>query len=186
MALITDEYRKTQEELHATGTYGVTGAKYAPLVVEMLNKLEVSHMLDYGCGSNLSLGRSLKGVNHRFKYQAYDPCVEAYSAAPVPAELVACIDVLEHIEEDKIDDVLDHLMQLTEAVAFISISTGPAAKVLSDGRNAHILQRPPEWWLPRLMCRFELQTFQVTGAQDFYVILHARGLVESVDGAKAH
>ena len=90
------------------------------------------------------------------------------------------------LEEDKIDEVLDHLMQLTEAVAFISISTGPAAKTLSDGRNAHILQRPPEWWLPRLMCRFELQTFQVTGPQDFYVILHARSLVELIDGQKAN
>jgi len=186
MALITDEYKKTQEELHAKGNYGVTGAKYAPLIVEMLNKLEVNHLLDYGCGSNLSLGRSLKGVNHKFKYQAYDPCVEAYSSPPVPAEMIACIDVLEHIEPENIDEVLDHLMRLTEAVAFISISTGPAKKVLSDGRNAHILQRPPEWWLPRLMARFDLQTFQVTGDEDFYVVLYARGLVEDTSGQKAN
>jgi hypothetical protein len=187
MTLITDEYRKTQEELHATGTYGVTGATYAPLIAEMVNKLEVQHLLDYGCGSRLSLMHGLKGkVDHKFKYQAYDPCVDAYSTDPVQAEMLACVDVLEHIEPDKIDDVLDHLMNLTEAVAFISISTGPAGKTLSDGRNAHILQRPPEWWLPRLMARFDLQTFQVTGPDSFYCVLYARGAVEDVSGKKAN
>jgi hypothetical protein len=184
MELISDEYRKTQEELHATGNYGVTGEKYAPLIVQMLNKLEVNHLLDYGCGSNLSLARSLKGIDHKIKYQAYDPCVEKYSSPPVPAEMVACIDVLEHIEEDAIDEVLDHLMKLAEAVAFVSISTGPAAKTLSDGRNAHILQRPAEWWLPRLMCRFDLQTFQVTGPDSFYCVLYARGAIEGQGGEK--
>lgn len=185
MTLITEEYRKTQEELHATGTYGVTGEKYAPIVSEMVNKLEVNHLLDYGCGSRLSLMKALK-VDHQIKYQAYDPAVVKFSSAPVPAEMVCCIDVLEHIEEDMIDEVLDHLMELTEAVAFISISTGPASKTLSDGRNAHILQRPAEWWLPRLMCRFDLQNFQVTGPQDFYVVCYARGQIETPSGEKAN
>lgn len=185
MALITDEYRKTQEELHATGNYGVTGQKYAAMISEVVNKLEITHLLDYGCGSNLSLGKNLK-PDHKLKYQAYDPCVERYSTSPVAAEMVCCIDVLEHIEEDKIDEVLDHLMQLTEAMAFISISTGPASKVLSDGRNAHILQRPAEWWLPRLMCRFDLQTFEVSGPQEFYTVLYARGQIEDTFGQKAN
>lgn len=183
MDLITDDYKKTQEELHATGKYGVTGPKYAPVISEMVNRLEVQHLLDYGSGSRLSLMKALK-VDHKLKYQAYDPCVEKFSSPPVPAEMVCCVDVLEHIEEDKIDAVLDHLMELTEAVAFISVNTGPAAKTLSDGRNAHILQRPAEWWLPRLMCRFDLQCFQVTGSDEFYVVGYARSAIEGVDGAR--
>jgi hypothetical protein len=185
MTLITDEYRKTQTELHAQGNYGVAAAGYAPMISQIANKLEVSHLLDYGCGSKLSLLKSLK-LDHKLKYQAYDPAVEQFATPPVPAEMVVCCDVLEHIEPDLIDNVLDHLMQLTEAVAFFSISTGPAKKVLSDGRNAHILQRPPEWWLPRLMARFELRSFEVTGDQDFYVILYARAAIEDPSGAKAN
>lgn len=185
MDLISDSYKATQTELHDQGNYGVTGAVYAPLISEIANKLEVQHILDYGCGSRLSLMKALK-VDHQLKYQAYDPAVERFSSAPVPAEMVCCIDVLEHIEEDKIDNVLDHLMELTEALAFISISTGPAKKTLSDGRNAHILQRPAEWWLPRLMCRFDLQTFQVTGPQEFYTVLYARGQIETPTGEKAN
>ena len=185
--LISDEYRKTQEELHSHGNYGVTGEKYAEYVASLANQFEVSHLLDYGSGSRLSLMKALAGkIDHKFKYQAYDPAVEAFSSPPVPAELVACIDVLEHIEEDKIDAVLDDLMRVTEAVGFFSICTGPAKKTLSDGRNAHILQRPAEWWLPRLMARFDLQTFQVTGPQDFFVIVFARGQIETPDGVKAH
>lgn len=162
--LISESYRAQQQELHETGSYGGMGASYVEMVADIINRLDVRHVLDYGCGSRLSLPDALaksKRVQHPFKYQAYDPCVPKYAAPPVPAELVVSLDVLEHIEEDSIDEVLDHLAQLTEAVGFFSIDTGPAKKTLTDGRNAHVLQRPPEWWLPRIMCRFDLQTYQV-------------------------
>ena len=159
-------------------------AQYAPLVSSIINKLGVTHLLDYGCGHNLSLLNGLK-VDHKFKYQAYDPCVEKYAGAPVPAEMVACIDVLEHIEPDCIEDVLDHLQSLTEAIGIFTVATGPAARILADGRNAHILQMPPEWWLPKFMSRFELQTFQLVGNHGFYVIVNSLpGLLEGTDGGK--
>jgi len=183
MDVISESYRQQQTELHEKGNYGVTGGKYAPLVSEIINRLEVQHVLDYGCGRNLSLMRALK-ADHKFKYQAYDPAVEAFSSDPAPAEMVCCIDVLEHIEPDKIENVLDHLMELTEAVAFITVSTGPAMKVLSDGRNAHLIQQPAEWWLPRLMARFDLHTFQVSGTDSFYCVLYARGAIENAEGTK--
>jgi hypothetical protein len=185
MTLITDEYKKLQEELHAKGNYGVTGGKYAALVSDIVNKLEVTHLLDYGCSKNLSLLKALK-VNHKLKYQAYDPAVEAYSTPPVAAEMVVCTDVLEHIEPELLDNVLDHLAQLTEAVAFISIHTGPAGKELSDGRNAHLTQQPYHWWLPRLIARFDLHSFQVVSDHEFYVVLYARGVIEDASGQKVN
>jgi len=188
---ISDEYREQQSELHErtgeTGiVYGGAARIYAPLVAQVIEKLEAQHVLDYGCGSTLQLPKALKGlIKHRFTYQAYDPAVPKYASPPVPAELVVCIDVLEHVEEDRIDAVLDHLEELTEAVGVFTVATGPAVKVLADGRNAHILQRPPEWWLPRLMCRFDLQTFQVMGPGAFYVIVYARSrVIEGTDGHK--
>ena len=84
--------------------------------------------------------------------------------------MVACIDVLEHIEPQCLDSVLDHLAALTEGVAFLSIHTGPAVKVLSDGRNAHLTQEPMMWWLPKLWNRWELQTVQATGEHSFFVV----------------
>lgn len=168
------------------------GEQYAPLVANIINRLEINHLLDYGCGSRLSLARGLTGkAKRKFKYQAYDPCVPKYSGAPVPAELVCCIDVLEHIEEDRIDGVLDHLQALTEAVGFFTVDTGPAGKYLSDGRNAHILQRPVEWWLAKICERWELQTFQMTWKSPddfthckFFVIVNATAQIENIRGEK--
>lgn len=190
MPLISDQYKDQQKKLHDTGTYGGMGeSPYGKMVAEIINRMEISHVLDYGCGSRLSLANNLKGkVNHSFKYQPYDPCVEKFASAPIPAEMVCCIDVLEHIEPEYIDDVLDHLAELTEAIGFFAIDTGPAKKFMEDGRNAHVLQRPPEWWLPRIMARFELQTFQVVYAlgdhKKFFVIVHPRAVIESVEGGK--
>lgn len=182
--LISDQYREEQQRLHSAGNYGVTGTQYAPIVSEIINRLEVLHLLDYGCGSNLSLAKALK-VKHKLTYQAYDPGVEKFSADPVPAQMVACVDVLEHIEPEYLDSALDHLQSLTEGVIFVSIHTGPAVKVLSDGRNAHLTQQPLEWWLPKLWERFDLHTVQVTSEHGFYVVAYAKaGAIENVSGER--
>ena len=43
---------------------------------------------------------------------------------------------------------------------------GPAGKVLSDGRNAHLIQQPSSWWLEKLVKYFdviELRSHQMMG-----------------------
>ena len=182
--LISESYREEQKKLHSTGTYGTAAKGYASLVTSIINRLEISHVLDYGCGSLLSLYNSIK-PDHKITYQAYDPGVEDYSGSPVPAEMVCCIDVLEHIEPDLLDNVLDDLKGLTQAVLFCTIHTGPAVKVLSDGRNAHLTQEPMNWWLPKLWERFDLQTVQVTGEKNFYVIANPKTVIEAVNSTKA-
>ncbi len=137
-----------------------------------MDKLEIDHLLDYGCGSNVSLAKGFQEIGYKreFTYQCYDPGVPDYSGSPTPAEMVTCIDVLEHIEPDYLDNVLDDLADLTEVCLFASIHTGPAGKELSDGRNAHLIQQPYQWWLPRLWDRFEIQTFQIASPTEFWVI----------------
>jgi hypothetical protein len=44
---------------------------------------------------------------------------------------------------------------------------GPAEKVLADGRNAHLIQKPSSWWLPRITRYFEvveLQSHELAGS----------------------
>jgi len=138
----------------------------------MIDLMEIEHLLDYGCGRNLSLQKNLK-PERQFRYQCYDPGVPEYSDPPVPAELVVCIDVLEHVEPGCLEDVLDHLEELTEKVCFATVHTGPAGKNLPDGRNAHLIQQPAEWWLPQFTDRFRLQGFHARGSQGFEVVLLA-------------
>ncbi len=137
----------------------------------MIDLMGVDHLLDYGCGHNLSLQENLK-PEKTFRYQCYDPGFEEYSDDPVPAELVVCIDVLEHIEPECLEDVLDHLESLTEKVLFATVHTGGAGKTLPDGRNAHLIQRPYDWWLPRFTERFQLKGFNMRG-NGFEVVLLA-------------
>lgn len=180
---ISEDYRKQQEYLHQHTKYGTSSLGYAPLVTQILDRLEITHLLDYGAGKRMNLGNAIKPKG-KLTYQAYDPCVEELAGDPVPAQMVACIDVLEHIEPEFLDNVLDHIASLTEAVAFVTVHMGPAIKTLPDGRNAHLIQEPLDWWLPKLMQRFDLQTVQMVEERAFYMIGHPKVRLEAQDGTK--
>jgi hypothetical protein len=175
--LISESYRAQQEKLHENPNYGVASIEYAPLVAEIVTNLGVTELLDYGAGkaNRMRTSNEKRLVKHAFRYLPYDPAVERFSDAPEPAEMVACIDVLEHIEPELLDNVLNDLERLTEVVAFITVHCGPAAKVLPDGRNAHLTQQPPEWWLPKILERFDLQNYARTDA-GFHCICYAKGM----------
>lgn len=165
---ITDGYRKEQEALHAKGNYGTASLQFGGVVSALVNKLNVFSVLDYGCGSMQNL-RNVLDPDHEIRYQGYDPAVEDFAGMPDAADLVVCIDVLEHIEPDLLENVLDHLRDLSPEWSFMTVHTGPARKTLSDGRNAHLIQEPPVWWLPKFFSRWDVRQFQAT-PQGFSVL----------------
>ena len=169
--LFTPEYAAEQKRLHDQGNYGTAALQWGAAVSALVNSTRAQTLLDYGCGSKRSL---LKVVDfdHDVTYQGYDPGVPEFSKCD-PAEVVVCIDVLEHIEPELLDNVLDHLQSLTQRSALFTIHCGPAVKVLSDGRNAHLIQQPAEWWLPKLMSRWELVLFKRSPG-GFMVVLNGR------------
>lgn len=168
--LISEEYRKEQEQLHENPNYGVASVSFAPMVTNLINTLQVNEMLDYGAGK----GRLAKSINpdRRVLIELYDPAMPDYSDDPEPREFVTCIDVLEHIEPDMLDNVLDDLQRVTKKYGFFTIHTGPAVKTLSDGRNAHLTQESYEWWLPKLWSRFKVHQLTHT-PHGFYVIVRS-------------
>ena len=95
----------------------------------------------------------------KFRYFPFDPAFPEYGQ-PQEAELVCCIDVLEHVEPFYLDAVLIDLRKITTGHGFFTIHTGPAIKTLPDGRNAHLIQKPASWWLPKLCDHFETQHLQ--------------------------
>ena len=158
--LISEEYREMQRKLHENPDYGIASVGYAPFVAEVIEALGATEMLDYGAGKG-RLGLTLRSSLRRpLKIYHYDPAVAEWSAPPAPCGLVSCIDVLEHIEPDLLENVLDDLERVTLGVGVFTVHTEPAMKVLPDGRNAHLIQQPPQWWLPRIMNRFDLVTFK--------------------------
>lgn len=176
-ALISSEYQAQQRQLHeANPDYGKASVAYAPIVSMYCNKLEITSLLDYGAGK-MRLFENLK-VDHKMTLQAYDPAIPEISDTPIPSQMVACIDVLEHIEPECLDDVLDELQRLTLEVGIFSVCSAPARKVLSDGRNAHLIQQPMEWWLPKIWERFDLQLMQKMDEFNFFVVVYARPRIE--------
>jgi hypothetical protein len=159
-----------QAALHAKGNYGTASLSFGKLVSKVVNDMDAKTLLDYGCGSMCNLAKVLE-PDHDLEYAGYDPAVPEYASLAEPAELVVCIDVLEHIEPEFLDAVLDDLKRCTLKAGFFSIHTGPAVKVLPDGRNAHLIQQPPKWWLEKLFQRFEVATMQKTN-NGFWVVVY--------------
>jgi hypothetical protein len=143
----------------------------------------VTHILDYGCGHNCTLAKSLK-ADHKITYQAYDPGVPKFAKDPIPAQLVCCLDVLEHIEPEYLENVLDDLARLSEGLVFLSFCTAPALKFLSDGRNAHLTVQPVQWWLPKLWDRWDMQTVQAAGSCSYFFVGQAKIRLEDQSGVQ--
>ena len=157
--LITEEYRRMQQELHKNRGYGQASVDLAPFVAEVIRRDRIEEMLDYGAGKG-RLGEELEWlVPWPLRIHRYDPAVPQWSAKPEPSAFVACIDVLEHIEPHLLPNVLDDLMRVTAGTGLFTVATGPAMKKLADGRNAHLIQQPANWWLPQFLSRFELLRF---------------------------
>ncbi|MFN7085629.1 MAG: methyltransferase domain-containing protein [Burkholderiales bacterium] len=172
--LISEEYRKIQQQLHQNPNYGEASVHYAGLVAQLVEATGSRELLDYGAGKG-RLGAALRRqVRQPLTIHHYDPAIPEWAAAPAPCGLVVCIDVLEHIEPALIDNVLDDLARVTAGVGLFTVCTGPAVKTLPDGRNAHLIQQPPAWWLPKFIERFELATFNRMPPTDFWVVVERK------------
>jgi hypothetical protein len=157
MTLITPEYQSLQTQFHnARPDYGISSRKHIDHVLHLAKNLGTRDILDYGCGKAMLQ----KGIP--FPIQNYDPAMSEYTRRPMPADLVVCTDVLEHIEPTCLKDVMDDLRSLTRKCLLLDVACRPASKILPDGRNAHLIIETPNWWLSWLLPRFNLHSFQAT------------------------
>ena len=139
--MISPKYRKLIEKMHQTDDrWGRSAAKWAHQVTQMAKRYRTSEVLDYGCGKG-TLARAMKA-----EIQEYDPGIPEKSILPVPSDIVVCVDVMEHVEEEFVPDVIAHLHSLTKKALLIHVSTRLARKKLPDGSNAHLTVKPMRWW----------------------------------------
>lgn len=147
---ISPKYLEMQKKLHADPRgYGGRGDKWAGIVLQLAIEHGATSILDYGCGQG-SLARTLRtSPLGPIRVDEYDPAIPGKDTPPDFADLVVCTDVLEHVEEERLDKVLAHLRMLARKALWVVVSTKGSNKVLADGRNAHILIRPARWWKTR-------------------------------------
>ncbi len=166
MKTISQQYIKQNEELHQSRPdYGSSGGqKWATPIAETANGFGVNDILDYGAGKQ-SLSRCMPA----YKVTSYDPAVPEISARPKPHSVVACLDVMEHIEPEYLDAVLTDIHELTQKGVVFVIATGPAKKTLPDGRNAHLIQEDYQWWFSKLCEKFEISQFNNLGYNILFI-----------------
>lgn len=143
--LISDGYATQLRDMHANDLWGKGELRWYRAAIKYATKLQAKTVLDYGAGS----GRLKKLMTDREVFE-YDPAVPGKDIPPQPADMVACLDVLEHIEPVYLSNVLEHLHSLTLLACMVAISTRPAEKRLPDGRNAHLIIDNGAWWVEQL------------------------------------
>lgn len=154
--LITEEYRRLNAQKHEESeAYGAMGYKLAKHVRDVARRIGAHTILDYGCGKRTLEKELGYAINN------YDPAIPGLDAPADPADLVVCCDVLEHIEPQCLDAVLDDLKRVTKHTVMFLIDTQAALKHLPDGRNAHAIIQEAEWWLPKLLTRWNVKEVSV-------------------------
>jgi hypothetical protein len=174
---ISNAYLDLQSALHQNPHYGVASLTYAPIVKQVLQSIDAHSVSDYGAGKcNLKVGLEKNGMRS-FDYFPYDPVFPSYGE-PKAADLVCCIDVLEHVEEEFLPNVIEDLLRITKNVGFFTVATGPAQKILADGRNAHLIQKPASWWLPKFLTYFNIEHLE-NDEQGFWFIVRPLSSLEN-------
>ncbi len=162
--LITPDYIELNRQKHAVGSYGISGHRFAKPVDSLARSLEAKTVVDYGCGRGfLKIRLDEEFAPLPYQVFEYDPAIEGKTEKPLKCDLVACCDVLEHIEPECLYEVLDDIRNLSRLAVFLVIATQKANKHLADGRNAHLIVERMEWWLPKLMDRWKVTMFQDFG-----------------------
>lgn len=137
---IASEYKRLHE---ANKFSGACLEKYLPEIKKLITEYDCKSVLDYGCG---------KASHHKKNRLAqevklYDPYYEPYSEKPKGGfDMVICTDVMEHIPENEVGKTLAALLDYTNKVLFLSISTKLAKKTFTNGKNVHLTVKPREWW----------------------------------------
>lgn len=151
--MISDGYRSILEQIHSTEQWGLSASLMIDTIEAWVRSTGVNRVLDYGAGAGFvknKLPRRIPGL----EVISYEPGIPAQAALPDPAPLVLCIDVLEHVEPEYVEDVLDDLKRVVERYAFFNVATHPARRILPDGRNAHLTVQPMSWWAEKILARW--------------------------------
>jgi hypothetical protein len=141
----SEEYLEELKKLHSKKTFGNNNT-----IPEFLNTLlsenNINSMLDFGCGKGMPFSDR---NSDKFKVYNYDPVTNPIEL-PISVDLVYSSDVLEHIELAELDNVLNRLFVIGQKYQYHLIACHPAKKLLSDGRNAHLIIESPTWWRDKI------------------------------------
>ena len=151
--------REKYERMWADPDYG----KFSPgenMVVPFLqicNPWKQTRIIDFGCGQGkamdklVSLGFQVTGVDHVNVLINDHPFIESclWEQTDVKGDFAYCIDVMEHIPEEKVEATLYNILKSCSH-AFFHISFMPDGFGERIGEPLHLTVKPFEWWREKL------------------------------------
>lgn len=147
------DYIKQYELLYKIKkNYGKTSIKLYDMLKKIINDLNISSVLDYGCGKSKLLDLIKK--NSKIKIFKYDPAIKKYSTLTKnKTDLVICTDVLQHVPLYDLDRVLKEIKSKGIYILFYIKCTNHKTK-LSNGTYANCTVYDKKWWLEKLSTYF--------------------------------
>jgi len=117
-------------------------------IKQIVEKHKPKSLLDYGCGKGYQyLNRRYHEYWGGLLPHCYDPGVVGLNAKPEGSfDGVLCTDVLEHVPEECIVEVLIDIFKYANKFVYLCICTRLARKTLPDGRNCHLTVKDEGWW----------------------------------------
>ena len=151
MGLIDKNYQRQLMQMHESSKMFSHGIKAYKIVKDFIEEYKPTSLLDFGCGKG-GLIATIAELHPEIKVTGYDPGNPEFQKLPKrPVDVVISTDAIEHIEPAHLNETLKTIGSLMERCGCFRIACYPAKKNLPDGRNAHLIVRPPEWWREQLI-----------------------------------
>lgn len=151
--LVSSEYRNLLEEKHSKwkGMWGGHINTKIKFIYKYALEYDCKSILDYGAGSSHFINDINKLYpDHSFTINEYEPGRKELAKDPPVSDMIVCLDVLEHIEPEKLDNVLEHIYNKTNKIMYFSACTVPAHGTFPNGQNLHLIIENKEWWEEKL------------------------------------
>jgi hypothetical protein len=121
----------------------------------LVRKYKAVTLLDYGCGR----GEQYKAPHRLHRHwgmqwwhvKLYDPAFPAHDERPYGKhDIVLCSDVLEHVPESELEQVIGDLFLFADKAIWASVCCRPAKKTFpGTDVNLHVTLKPMVWWEQR-------------------------------------
>lgn len=164
------KYTELYKQIHKKKKYGISGDRLVPELRKLI-PTGCKSLLDYGAGQSNTAALLGKELSIPTLY-AYDACVEGRNVKPEGRfDVVICTDVLEHIPEDELDELLQDIGEYSDKAIFV-VSLVKAGEILPNGENAHCTVKPESWWIEKIKDVFpDIHKVESGAKRSSYVVL---------------
>lgn len=162
---LAEEERRKYEKMWAREDYrrNSPGLNIAPVVLELWGAGPGASLVDWGCGEGKAVdwfrgqGLSAIGVDLvPLRADIIGGCLWDIGALPsvVSGEFSFCADVMEHVPEGKVAEVLRGIASRTTTAAAFTIASIGCTCGRRAGEALHLTIKPREWWKEELLRYF--------------------------------